>query len=199
MIRKPVFFMAVAIASTVTLGVSFLQAQHTTTTTNVPQSHTATMTIDTAQVVYVSGDDAVLRLPNGGLRLLEVPPGTTFTVNGQPGRISDLTPGSTVSNIALSGRLESEVTTVTQINGVLTARRGPFATVRLDDGTSRIYRVPSHATFTVNGQPANFNDVRVGSRISATAVRTEGMTTHTTDRAIVANAPQQQGTLLIEK
>ncbi|HXS14207.1 MAG TPA: hypothetical protein VN734_16020 [Acidobacteriaceae bacterium] len=196
MVRARVFYYSAVL----TFAVSFAGlAQETTTTTTKPQSHAVMTTIDTAQVVYVSGDDAVLKFPDGSLRLLEVPPGTSFTVDGQPAKVSDLKPGSVISHARVSSRTESDVTTVTQINGTVTAKSGPFVTLRLDDGTSKIYRVPMHATFTIDGQPSTFANLTKGSKISATAVKTEGLSTVSHGSAMAAQTPPQIGVLLIEK
>jgi len=76
-------------------------AQETSTTTTTPKSTAKALTIDTAQVVYVSGDDVVLKLPDGSLRLFELSPGTSLTIDGKPSTAADLTPGTTISHVRL--------------------------------------------------------------------------------------------------
>jgi hypothetical protein len=174
-------------------------AQETTATTTTPKSRVTIGTIETAQVVYVSGDDTVVRLPDGSLRLLDVPAGSSFTVDGKPAKVSDLQPGSTIAHVKVSSRTESEVKTVTQVNGTITAKTGQFVTVRFDDGSSKVYRVPTHASFTENGQTSNWGQMRVGSKVSATAVKTEGLSSVQNASATAAQTPPQIGILLIEK
>lgn len=174
-------------------------AQVTSETTKTPQSRVTTVDIETAQVVYVSGDDAVLKFPDGSLRLLEIPGGTTFSIDGKPAKVSDLTPGSTLTHARVSSRTESEVTTVKQINGRVTAKRGPFVTLRLDDGTSKIYRVPTNATITIDGQPSTFGNLRVGSSFAATVVTTEGLSTVNNAAHKAVATPPQSGVLLIDR
>jgi hypothetical protein len=174
-------------------------AQETTTTTTTPKSVTGVMTIDTAQVVYVSGDDAVVRLPDGSLRLLEVRPGTTLSVDGKASTPSSLTPGTTLAHIKVQRRLESDVTTVTQINGKITAKNGQFVTLRLDDGSSKIYRVPFDASFDVDGVEKKYADVTTGAKISATVVKSEGLSSQSSKAAVIGQTPPQSGTLLILK
>lgn len=176
-----------------------LSAQATTETTHTPTSRTRVITIDKADVVYVSGDDAVLKLPDGSLRLLEVPSGTSLIVDGKPAMVADLKPGSTLSHVQLHGRTEYEVNTVTQFSGTISAKRGRLLTIRLEDGTSKLYRVPVHATFMINGKETPFENVTQGSKITVTAVKTEGLTAHSSKAAMVANTPSQSGTLVIEK
>jgi hypothetical protein len=174
-------------------------AQTSSVTQTTPTNTTRTVTIDTAEVVYASGDDAVLRTPDGRVRLFELVPGTPFTIDGKPATAADLTPGMTISHVKINTKVESEVTTVTQINGTITAKNGPWVTLRLEDGTSKMYRVPAHATFTVDGRTARYAEVTRGMRISATVVRTEEQHTHTTEAAMLGSTPPQSGTLLIEK
>lgn len=174
-------------------------AQATSNTTTKPQSISTTLTIDTAQVVYVSGDDVVLKLPSGALRLFELPGGTSLTVDGKPAKPADLQPGMTVSHVQLRNRTESDVTEVTEINGRITARTARTLTLRLDDGTSKIYRVPMHATFTVDGQTRQFADLTTGMNISVTAIKTSGLSSESNRAAMVAQTPAQSGTLVIER
>jgi len=174
-------------------------AQETSTTTTTPQSTAKVLTIDSAQVVYASGDDTVLRLPDGDLRLFELNPGTPLIIDGKPSEVSSLTPGTNLSHVQLHSRTESDVTTVTQINGRITAKNGKWLTLRLDDGTSKIYRVPYDAKINVNGRESKYEDVTRGMNIAVTAVKTEPVTTRSTKAAMVAQTPRQSGTLVIEK
>ena len=195
--RKPI--LSIAVATAIALSACVAAAQETTTQTTMPKSVRGTVTLDTAQVVYASGDDVVLKTADGRLRLLDLPPGTSLTVDGKPAKVSDLTAGSTVTNLKAKTRVESEVTTVTQINGTVTSKSGPFVTLRLDDGTSKIYRVPNHATFTVDGREAKYADLTKNMKISATVVKTEGLSTISNKAAMVGQTPPQVGVLLIER
>jgi hypothetical protein len=175
-----------------------LSAQQTTTTTT-PKSATHVMTVDSAQVVYVSGDDAVLKMPDGSLRLFEMQPGTPLMIDGKESKPSDLRPGMNIAHVQLHSRAASEVTSVDELNGTITAKNGPFMTIRLDDGTSKIYRVPADATFSVSGKETHYGSIMHGMKVSVTAVTTSPLTSQSTKAAVVANTPPQQGTLVILK
>ena len=195
---KPFFWMAAIVMAGSSLSLSpNSSAQETTTTTTTPKSSVKWVTIDTAQVLYVSGNDAVLKMPDGSLRLFELSPGTSLTIDGKPGTAADLKPGMTLSHAKLNARTQADVTTVTQINGTILSKSGRNLTLRLDDGTSKIYFVPYHATFNVNGKESSYDNVTKGSKISATVVKTESMATRSSKSAAVAQTPPQQGTLLI--
>jgi hypothetical protein len=176
-----------------------LCAQETSNTTTKPKSTVHSLKVDSAEVIYTSGDDAVLKLPDGSLELFELQPGTSLTIDGKPATAADLSPGMTLSHAQLHSRTESEVTTVNEISGIVTQKQGRLLTIRLEDGTSKIYRVPHDATFEVNGQKTKFDDVTKGSRVSITAVKTEGLSTVNKNAAVVAQTPQQSGTLVVER
>jgi hypothetical protein len=186
-----IFYVAAFLSST-------LGAQEISTTTATPKSVSGSMTIDTAMVLYVSGDDAVLKSSDGSLRLLELQPGTTLTVDGHPVKPAELTVGAILTHVQVRRRIEYDVTTVRQITGTIIAKNGPTVTLRLDDGSTKIYQVPPYAKFIINGTDVRFDDVTTGSKINATVVKTSGQSVNST-RAAVVGAPPQEGTLLIEK
>ena len=178
----------------------YLSAQPETTTTHTPRSVSKALTIDSAQVVYVSGDDAVLKLPDGSLRLFELEAGTPLIIDGKEAKPSDLSPGMNISHVQLHSRLASDVETVETLSGTIAARNGRFLTLRLDDGTSKIYRVPNHATFNVGGRETTFSNITRGMRIDVTAVTTSGLDTKARNAKVVATTPPtppQKGTLII--
>ena len=67
---KPALSAVVILAAAAFLSLpAASSAQKTTTTTTTPQGVTKEVNIDIATVVYASGDDAVLKTPDGRLRL----------------------------------------------------------------------------------------------------------------------------------
>lgn len=188
---------AIVIAGSLLNLTAISSAQETTTTTTTPKSSVKALTIDTAQVVYVSGDDAVLKMPDGSVRLFDLSPGSSLTIDGKPATAADLKPGMTLSHAKLRSRTQADVTNVTQVSGTVLAKSGRNLTLRFDDGTSKIYQVPYHATFNVNGQDTSYDRITKGMKISVTAVKTEGVTTESGKAAAVAQTPQQFGTLVI--
>jgi hypothetical protein len=173
-------------------------AQETTTTSSKPTSVTRIVKADTAQVVYVSGDDVVLKDADGRLLLLALPAGTPLIVDGKPTALKELAPGTMLSHVQARTVVESEVTTVTQIEGEVFQIAPPkWVTLKLGDGTVKRYEIPKQATFQVNGKTATAFELKKGMKVSATAVTTEGVNTHSAKAAIVGQTPPQIGTLLI--
>lgn len=189
--QKSIVLLAIAAAMPICIA-----AQEGTTTTT-PKSASKVLTIDSAQVVYVSGDDAVLKMPDGSLKLFELRPGTPLMIDGKASQPSDLSPGMTISHVQLHSRVSSDVTTVEELSGTISAKHGRWITIRLEDGTSKMYRVPFHATFNVSGKDTDFNSVTKGMKVNITAVTTSGETSQSSQAAMVASTPPQQGTLVI--
>ena len=173
-------------------------AQETTTTSSKPTSVTRIVKADTAQVVYVSGDDVVLKDADGRLLLLALPAGTPLIVDGKPTALKELTSGTMLAHVQARTVVESEVTTATQIEGEVFQITAPkWVTLKLGDGTVKRYEIPKQATFQVNGKTATAFELKKGMKVSATAVTTEGVNTHSGKAAIVGQTPPQIGTLLI--
>jgi hypothetical protein len=173
-------------------------AQETTTASSKPTSLTRVVKVDTAQVVYVSGDDVVLKDADGRLLLLAVLAGTPLIVDGKPTTLKELTPGTTLAHVQARSVVESEVTTVTQIDGEVFQVTPPkYVTLKFGDGTVKRYEIPKQATFQVNGKTATAFELKKGMKISATAVTTQGVNTHSAKAAIVGQTPPPIGTLLI--
>jgi hypothetical protein len=78
--RKSALSMAAAVIAGCLFALpAVASAQETTTTTVKPKVAVAIMTIDSAQVVYVSGDDAVLKMPTAPCASLNSLPELPFT------------------------------------------------------------------------------------------------------------------------
>lgn len=188
-----VLFVGIAFGSSATM-----LAQETTTTSSQPKSVTRVVKVDTAQVVYVSGDDVVVKNTDGRLLLLALPASTSLMVDGKPAVLKDLTPGTTLAHVQARTLVESEVTSVTQIDGVVTQVSPPrWVTLRLGDGTVKRYEIPKETSFQVEGKTATAFELRKGMKISATAVSTQGVNTESAKAAVVGQTPPQIGALLI--
>ncbi len=155
------------------------------------------LTVGNAQVVNVSGDKAVLKMPDDSFRIFEIATGTPFYIDDKQASPCDLKPGMTIAHGKLHVRMHPDVTTVTEVTGTILAKSDRNLTLRFDEGTSKIYRAPYDATFNVNGQETPYDNITKGMKIEVTAVKTQGLTSHTSRTAAVAQTPPQSGTLVI--
>ena len=177
-------------------------AQQTTTTTTNPQGIQKSVRVESAEVVYVTGDTVILRNADGGLQLLTLADGATVSVDGQPVAAKDLKPGTTISHVTVKSVQQSTVTNVTQIDGTVVRFLMPNSVIlRLGDGTVNRYTIPQHATFLgADGREIRSSDLRRGMSVSATVVRTSTMDTHSRQTTVTGSniaTPPQKGTLLI--
>jgi hypothetical protein len=177
-------------------------AQQTTTTSTQPKGIQKSVDIDSAQVIYVSGDNVVLRNSDGSLQLLAMASGVTIPVDGKPVAPRDLKPGTQISHVHVNSVQQSLVTEVTQIDGTVLRVLTPSSVIlRLGDGTVNRYTIPPHATFQgADGREIRSSDLRRGMSVSATVVRTSTMDTHSRQTTVTGSniaTPPQKGTLLI--
>lgn len=175
-------------------------AQQTTTTSTQPKGIQKTVQIDSAHVIYVSGDDVVLRNADGSLQLIAMAPGVTIPVDGKPVAPRDLKPGTEISHVHINSVQQSAVTEVTQIDGTVRRVLLPGSVIlRLGDGTANRYTVPANATFKTDGREIAISDLRRGMKVSATVVKTSVMDTHSRQTTVSGSiaTPPQSGTLLI--
>ena len=191
--------LSVAAAMILTIAAA---AQETTTESVKPTRTTRTMTIENSTVLYASGDDVVLKSSDGKLRLLTMPPGTTLPVDGQQVAIHDLKPDTVISHAKTRTTHEETVTTVTTVEGKVFHIVPPHSvTLRLNDGTTKRYKVPPHANFVIDGQNKTVFELRKGMEVSATAVTTSEQNVHNTEQHVSGTTgpetPAQIGVLLI--
>jgi hypothetical protein len=182
-------------------SLSLATAQQTTTTSTQPQGIQKSIDIETAHVIYVSGDNVVLRNSDNSLQLLAMAPGTTISVDGKPVATRDLKPGTQISHVHVNSVQQSLVTEVTSITGTVLRVLTPNSVIlRLGDGTVNRYTIPSHATFHAeDGREIPASALRRGMNVSATVVRTSAMDTHSRQTTVSGSipTPPQSGTLLI--
>ena len=174
-------------------------AQQTTTTTTKPQGIQKSIDVESAEVVYVSGDNVVIRDDNG-LRLLAVAPDEKISVDGTPTSPSDLKPGTRITKAHVRSVQTSTVTNVTQIDGTVLRFIMPNSVIlRLGDGTVNRYTIPSHATISVDGREVRPNELRAGMNVSATVIRTNEQHTHSKETTVSGSVPTppQKGVILL--
>ena len=154
-------------------------------------------------MVYVEGNDLVLKLETGRVEHLVVPDTDKFHIDGRELGVSDLTPGMKLTESIITTTTPRYVNTVRTIEGTVWHVKAPKTLIlTLPDHTNRQYTVPVHAKFTINGQKKTVFDLRKGMKVQATVVTDETETVlesakHVVGTAPLPETPQQVGTLLI--
>ncbi|HEY1903778.1 MAG TPA: hypothetical protein VGG56_15195 [Terracidiphilus sp.] len=200
--KTRLFALQVLGAIALTLVAAGASAQDTTTTDHRPGVSQYQAEVRNAQIVYVEGNDLVLKLEDGKVEHLVVPSDEKFTVNGQDLTVSQLKSGTRLTQTILTTTTPHYVKTIRVLKGKVWHVNAPGSIVlSLPDGTNHLYKVPSHAKFFVNGKPKSVFDVRKGMKLEATIVTDETYTVAEQAKSNVGRAPAIQpllGVLLIQ-
>lgn len=179
-------------------------AQDVSTTTFRHGNPTIETAVRNAQVVYIEGNDLVLKLENGKLEHLMVPDSDRFTINGKDVSVKELQPGTKLTQTITTTTTPRYVNTVRTIKGKVWHVNAPSTViVSLPDGSNQFFRVPNHAKFFVNGKEKSVFDLRKGMSFDATIVTDETETVVANYKSVVGvapapAAPQLLGVLLLQ-
>jgi len=194
----------VAFICVLSLGAGAQDVKHPATTeTTGPSTQTIHPTnVKNAEVIHVSGNVVVVELENGGFELLSLPKDFMFDIDGKQVNVSDVTPGTKVTQEIHTVSTPQEVTTIRTINGKVWQVGGNHVILSFPDGENKQYTVPDGIVFNIDGQKKTVFDLRKGMDISATVVTVapqELLSSHTvvTGQAAPPNVPFE-GALLIE-
>lgn len=179
-------------------------AQDTTTESvkHHPSSHETE--VRNAKVVYVEGNDLVLRLENGTVEHLIVPDSDRFNVDGKSLTVGELTPGTTLTQTITTVTTPSVVSSVRVLKGKVWHITKPNTVIlALPDGTHHSYTIPKHAKIAIEGKPATRFDLKKGQTLQATIVTDEPQTIVAKSKTVVGQAPPATppmlGVLLFEQ
>jgi hypothetical protein len=131
-----------------------------------------TVKIETAEVVYVSGRDLVVKTDDGELRHFpNVSDDKTVTVAGKELTVHDLKPGMRLQRTTITSTTPRMITTVKTVVGKVWRVSPPNSVIlTLEDGTNQSFDIPPGQKFNVDGQETDAWGLREGMNISATSV-----------------------------
>jgi LPXTG-motif cell wall-anchored protein len=151
-------------------------------------------------VVYVGGDDLVVKAADGKLLNYSVAAGTKFTVGDKQEALAELKPGTKLTKEVSTGFDPKLVTAVQVVKGKVFQATPPDAvTLTLSDGIKEL-TVPGGTIFSVDGKSVSINDLKPGMTVQATVVTTVGDSAPPeTANAAPPAAPPMMGALLVSK
>jgi len=154
---------------TLTLTASSQVKTETTVEEGLPSQ---TFKIETAEVVYVSGRDLVVKTEDGELRHFpNVSDDKTVTVAGKELTVLDLKPGMKLQRTTITSATPRKITTVKTVTGKVWRVTPPTSLIlTLEDGTNQSFTIPKGQKFNVDGQETDAFGLKEGMNISATAV-----------------------------
>lgn len=165
-------------------------AQDTSTTTFRHGAPSIETTVRNAEVVYVEGNDLVLKLDSGRIEHVVVPASDVFTIDGRNLSVRELKAKTKLTQTITTTSTPRYVNTIRTIKGKVFHVNAPSSViVTLPDNTNQIFRVPSHAQFIVNGKPKSVFDLRKGMTFEATIITDEPQTIVAHSRTAVGTSP----------
>ena len=170
---------------------SVLVAQDRITTSEVRGQTSVTTQVERGEVVYISGNDLVVKLENGEVKHFTVPDGATANVDGKQLTVRDLKPGMKLQRTITTTTTPKTVTTVRTIEGKVFSVIPPLTVIlSFPDGSpNKQYQIPKDQTFMVDGQKKTAFDLKPGMPISATAVTSGPVSETNVTRTVTGTAP----------
>jgi LPXTG-motif cell wall-anchored protein len=167
-----------------------LAAQDTSTTSVQHGAPSIETTVRNAEVVYVEGNDLVLKLDSGRVEHVVVPDSDVFTIDGRNVSVRELKAGTKLTQTFTVTSTPRYVNTIRTIKGKVWHVNTPSSViVTLPDHTNQVFRVPGDARFTVNGKPKSVFDLKKGMTFEATIVTDEPQTVVAHNKTVVGTVP----------
>ena len=149
-----------------------------------------TVKVETTEVVYISGNDLIVKTDDGELRHFpDVPDDKTVYVAGKELTVHDLKPGMKLQRVTITTTTPQMITTVKSVTGKVWRVSPPNSVMlAMEDGTNQSFNIPKGQKFNVDGQETDAWGLKEGMNISATAV-TE------TPETVVSQEVKRTGTM----
>lgn len=148
-----------------------LMAQDTTQTNVQTGTPTSTTTVEKAEVVYVSGNDLVVKMDTGEIRHVVVPDTARATVEGKDLSVHDLKPGMKLQRTITTTQTPKTVKTIRTVQGTVWAVNAPSTLIlSFPEGPNKSYNVPKDQKFVIDGKPYTAFELKKGMKVGATVV-----------------------------
>ncbi len=174
----------------VALGTAAAQDSTVTTVAHGPSSFDTQ--VKNAQIVYVEGNDLVLKLENGRVEHMVVPDSDRFTIDGKEVSVQELLPGTKLTQTITTTTTPRYVNSVRTIEGKVWHANAPTSLIlTLPDNQNQVFNVPNDAKFTIDGKEKTVFDLRKGMKIKATIVTDDEHTVVEQSKFAFGQAPAQ--------
>jgi len=156
------------------------------------------------KVIYVSGNDLIVRTEDDLLRHVVVPSDFKFDVDGKQITIHELKPGTELTQVITSTTEEKIITNVRAIDAKVIEAKPPYVTLSEGDKIRHI-KVPEGTTFTIDGKELKLSELREGMKLKGTVVASTPTTVMSRSRTVSGKTPKTVdtptllGVLLIEE
>jgi LPXTG-motif cell wall-anchored protein len=166
-------------------------AQVETTTTTTAHKASVQTTVESGEVVYVSGNDLVVKASDGSIRhFANVPESVRITVDGQQLGIHDLKPGMKLQRTITTTTTPKTITVVKSVTGTVWYISPPSTVIlKLDDGSNQKFTIPKGQKFNIDGQMVDAWGLKKGMKVSATKVVEEPIVDVSQSRSVTGQMP----------
>jgi len=182
---------ALLMASSTSVFAAVTSAQVETQTTTTTEPGSKAVKVEKGEVVYVSGNDLVVKAEDGTLRHFNnVPESARVTVDGQQLSIHDLKPGMKLQRTITTTTTPRTVTTTKSVTGTVWHVTPPLTVIlTMEDGKNQQFTIPKGQKFNVDGQMVDAFGLKKGMKISATKVVEVPETIVTQNRKVTGTMP----------
>jgi RNase P/RNase MRP subunit p29 len=125
--------------------------------------------VERGEIVYVSGNDLVVKMEDGSLRnFSNIPDSVTITVEGKQLNVHQLKPGMKVERQTITTSTPKTITKVETVTGKVWHVTPPNSvTLTLEDGANQTFKIPKGQKFTIDGKQTDAFDLKKGMVVSA--------------------------------
>jgi hypothetical protein len=164
----------------IALLVSAMTASAQVTTQKTVESGTPTrsVTVERGEVVWVSGNNVMVKAEDGALRYFpDVPDAARVTVAGKELSVRDIKPGMKLERTTIVTSTPTTVRTVRSVTGTVWHVTPPNRVIlTLPNKTNQEFTIPKNQKFIVEGKETDAFGLRTGMKISASAISEEAET-----------------------
>jgi hypothetical protein len=171
-------------------------------TSGVLAQHVETK-VEDAKVVYVEGNDVIVKLSGGEVKHFEIPDDSRFTINGKDVNVHELKSGMMLTARITTAVPPRWVDSVSIVDiGTVWKTIGSNLIITTPEGENMMLRVPAGGKITINGQVKTLDQLREGDKITATVVKTRAPAGVGGTASLMYHAPAtpaRVGVLLIDE
>jgi len=131
-----------------------------------------TVKIERGEIVYINGNNAVVKMEDGTLRHFDnIPDSVTFMVDGKPVNIHSAKVGMKVEKQTITTTTPRVVTTVETVTGKVWQVSPPSRVIlTLENGENQEFKIPKGQKFTIDGKETDAFGLKKGMKVSAQRV-----------------------------
>ena len=139
---------------------------------------TTTVQVERGTVVYVNGNNLVVKAEDGTLRHFDnVPDSVTVTVNGKQLNVHQLQPGMQVERQTITTTVPKLITTIKSVTGTVWYVNPPSMVIlRMANGKNQTFKIPDGQKFKVGAEMKTAFSLRKGMKVDAQQVTEETQT-----------------------